>query len=657
MDTALSGMRVLELADETGEYAGKLLADLGAEVIKIEPPGGEASRSMPPFREHGSQDSYWFLYANTSKESREVDLATDEGRATVLRLVDTADVVVTSYRPGKLDRLGLGWDTLHRRNAALVLAEISGFGMDGPRRNWLSSDLVATALAGAAFTTGWPDQPPVALAGYQACMMAGVSAAGGALIALHHAVATGDGQRIDISLQEAMASVSHISGVGKFLDDGLISCRAGASLTASVPSGFWEASDGRIYLAVNRPAHWKALAAWAADVTGNDAILSPTFEGPSSNRQEFREVIDSWLADLFSRHSVGELYAEAQKRHIAITPLNDAAAVIADPHLASRSFFHAPPNDDLLYPGSPYRYSRTPWRIAHRAPRVGESSPLSMLAEASPATKSRPDRVQLPKSTWSRSVERQGEPLSGLRVLELTAGMAGPWVGRMMAYHGADVVKIESRLAADVTRLYVSPSAPEDGISEVLSPWFTDWNAGKRFVGLNLKNREGVAIAKRLALEADVVIENFVPGAIDRLGLGYEVLAASKPDLIYLTTSGFGGEGLSSGFVTWGPNVEAVSGLAALSGFPGCKGAITQYAYSDPVGALHGLVAVMAALAYRERTGQGQHIDIAQMETCVAVIGDVMLQALDGRQPGATGNWRDLPLPGRGSLVCDHGSR
>lgn len=615
----LAGLRVVELCDERGEYGGKVLADLGATVWKIEPPGGEPSRRIAA-REVA--DGPWFRFANTSKRSVVADLQAAPAQAALRERVLAADLLLESRGPGWLEAHGLAPDELQAAQPALVIARISGFGQEGPRRDWQGSDLVATAMSGAAHTTGWPDEPPVSLAGYPASVLSGLAAASGALVALWHARQIGRGQVVDVSMQEVMASVSSIVGAGRFEEDGVVARREGARLTASIPSGAWDAADGRIYLTLNRPAHWKALASWVAEETDNEAILEPVFEGPSSNRAEFREVIDAWLGDLFGRHPVAALCAEAQRRHIAITPLNDGAAVLEDAHLAARGFFvDLGEAGSARHPGVPFRFSRTPALLAAPAPAAGADSAALAVAEA-------PPRPLRPASPHLNPV-RPDEPLSGLRVLELTAGMAGPWIGRMMAYHGADVVKLESRAAADVTRLYVSPRDPEAGVSEVLSPWFTDWNAGKRFVGVDLKRPEGVALARRLAAEADIVIENFVPGAMERLGLGYADLAAANPRLVHLTTSGFGNEGPAAEYVTWGPNMEAVSGLAALSGVPGRGCTITQYAVSDPVGALHGLAAVMAALEHREQTGEGQQVDIAQLETCVAMIGDVMLAAGD----------------------------
>lgn len=242
--------------------------------------------------------------------------------------------------------------------------------------------------------------------------------------------------------------------------------------------------------------------------------------------------------------------------------------------------------------------------------------------------------------------------LAGVRVVEFTAGMAGPWIGRIMAYCGADVIKVESRARPDVTRQYIPPWAPDMGVQSQLSPWLTDWNAGKRCVALDLTRPRAVALAVRLAASADVVVENYRAGVMNKLGLGYEVLRAARADLVVLSSSGFGASGPASRYVTWGPNLEAMSGMSALTGFPGRGCTMTQFAYPDAVGALHGLFAVLCALDHRARTGQGQYIDLAQLEDCVAVIGDLMLEMLaNGDEPQPLGNRSRRAAP-QGCYPC-----
>ncbi|MCP3987269.1 MAG: CoA transferase [bacterium] len=374
---ALTGRRVLELADEKGAYCGKLLADLGADVIKLERPGGDRSRRTPPRIRTGSgpEESLSFLYMNTSKRGVTLDLQREEGRALFEKLASGADLVVETLAPGTLEGLGLGYQSLRQSNARLVVTSITGFGQTGPHRDFLSSDLVASAQGGAMHVTGEEEDPPVRLAGGQAHIAASSVAAVSSLAALLASSRRGEGQHVDISVQEVVASVSHICGVGKWLDDGIVPKRQGTGLFASVPSGAYPCRDGSVYLMVNRPAHWKALAEWVHEVTGTQEILDAMFEGPSSNRLPYREFLDLFILDLMSRLSVEEAYREGQRRHIAVTPVQTAATVAADPHLAARGFFQEvdhPTSGRLTYPGAPYRHSETPWRIYRPAPAVGQ---------------------------------------------------------------------------------------------------------------------------------------------------------------------------------------------------------------------------------------------------------------------------------------------
>ncbi len=234
----------------------------------------------------------------------------------------------------------------------------------------------------------------------------------------------------------------------------------------------------------------------------------------------------------------------------------------------------------------------------------------------------------------------KGSPaLAGLRVVEFTAAMAGPWIGRFLAYCGAEVIRVESKSRPDVVRLYTPPRNPEMGIQPRLSPWFTDWNAGKHFVALDLRQPLAVDLSKRLVARCDLVIENSTAGVMDKLGLGYSELKRVHPELIMLSSSGYGDSGPCKSYVTWGPNIEALSGLSHLSGFPSRARTITQYAHPDAISALHGLVAMLGALDHRRRGGGGQHISLSQYEATVAGIGHVMMEALaHGREPARLGN-------------------
>ncbi len=642
---ALSGRRVIEIASDRGAYCGKLFADLGADVIKLEPPGGDPARWLPPFRGGvaDARSGLFFGYTSTGKRSIELDLDSDAGRERLRRLAAGADALIETLEPGELERRGLGWDALHALNPRLVLTSITGFGQTGPHRDYRSSDLIAAATGGAMYVIGDDADPPVRLAGRQAHMLASVCAAASTLIALRHVAGGGEGQHVDISTQETTLAASLICGVGKWREDGIIPKRIGTGLVASVPSGAFACKDGKVYLMVNRPAHWKALARWVNEVTGNQEVLDPMFDGPSSARLPYRELLDLFIGEMMSGMSVEQVYREGQRRHIALTPLNRAADIAVDRHLAAREYFVPLPGDPdgLQVPGPPYRLSGTPWRLAGPPPEPG--------GEDAAAIDWRDARVELRAPAPPQPA---GDPLRGLRVVELGAGMAVPWLGRAMAWCGADVIKIESRSYPDVTRLYVPPRSPELGVQPQLSPWFTDWNAGKRFVALDLRRPEAVELAHRLVERSDVVVENYNTGVLDKLGLGYEALRRVNPGLVMLSSSGFGHEGPDAGNVTWGPNIEALTGLARFSGFPGGECTMTHFAYPDPLCALHGLFAVLAALEHRDRGGGGQHVRLAQYETCVSAWGHLLLEYLaNGQEPPRLGN-RSLHLAPHGAYPC-----
>ncbi|MCC6642304.1 MAG: CoA transferase [Deltaproteobacteria bacterium] len=374
---ALEGRRVLDLAGASGAYCGKLLADMGADVVKIEPPGGAPERRTPPcWRDaDGTETSFAFLAANTSKRSVTLDLERSAGRDVFLLLAASADLVIETFPPGTLEERGLGYEALRAVNPRIVLTSITGFGQTGPHRAYRSCDLVAGAVGGALYVTGEADDPPVSLAAAQSYVTASSFAAVSSLVALLHASHTGCGQHIDVSLQEAVASMTHICGAGKFLDDGIVPRRRGTGLFASVPSGAYPCKDGLVYLMVNRPHHWKALAEWIHEVTDNEEVLDAMFEGPSSRRQEYRELIDVFVSDLTQELTVAEAYHEGQRRRIAFTPVNTAARLVADPQLAARDYFvplaHAG-GATLAYPGAPYRHDKTPWALRGPAPRAGE---------------------------------------------------------------------------------------------------------------------------------------------------------------------------------------------------------------------------------------------------------------------------------------------
>ncbi len=668
---ALEDLRVLDLTSASGAYCGKLLKDLGAEVIKIEPPGGDLARRERPIIETDvGPRSLPFAYENAGKRSVCLDLERTRDRDRFHTLVAETDLLLESLPFGERDRLGLDYATLSTGHPALVVTSISGYGRTGPLRTGRSNDLIASALGGAMTSIGDPADPPVRLAGHQADVITATLAAASSLVALRARDRTGRGQHVDVSSLEAIAAITHIAGVGKWLEDDIIPKRVGTGLVASVPSGAYACKDGLVYLMVNRPAHWLALAEWIHEVTGNEEVLLEEFHGPSSNRLPYRELLDVFIGDLTAQLTVDEAYHEGQRRHIAFTPVHTASRIAADPQLAHRDFFETielSPGRPVQVPGAPYRLSYSGWRIGGGVPEPGEHDDEILgrvrpkgHAVACTRQRSANDVRAADGSVPTAPASEPGGALSGLRVVEFGTGLAAPWIGRILAWAGADVIKVESHAYPDVPRLFVSPREPERGTQPECSPWFTDWSAGKRFVSLDLRAEDGAELARRLVDLSDAVIANYSTGVLEKLGLGYSRLAtrekerraAGRPPLVMLESSGFGESGPLSRYVTWGPNIEALSGLCHFSGFPQNPCTISHFAYPDPLSALHGLVALMAALHERDRSGTGQVIHLSQFETTVAAIGRVMTEFFaTGQEPDRRGN-REPGLAPYGAFPC-----
>ena len=242
--------------------------------------------------------------------------------------------------------------------------------------------------------------------------------------------------------------------------------------------------------------------------------------------------------------------------------------------------------------------------------------------------------------------------LAGLRVLEFSVAGAASWLGRHLAYYGAEVVKVESAARPDVVRMYVSPREPERGVQPDLSPWLAEWHTGKRHLGVNLKHPEAATLIHRLVPHFDVVSENFSPGVTERLGIHYEALRQHRPDLIMASLSGFGQNGPHRHYISWGPNLEAISGWSQLGGFAGDPPLHSPLAIPDWLGGMHGLLAVMAALEHRAKTGEGQYIDLSQFESAVSVLGDLLLPVTaNGSPPERLGYRHPLCAP-QGCYAC-----
>jgi crotonobetainyl-CoA:carnitine CoA-transferase CaiB-like acyl-CoA transferase len=370
---ALSDLRVLDLTDLKGALCAKLLGDMGADVIKIEPPGGDPMRTIGPFLDgtpHRDRSLLFWFY-NTSKRSITLDLHKPAGQEIFKQLVVKADVIVESFAPGMLASLGLGYEELKCLHPKLVLTSISPFGQTGPYRDYHSSDTVAEALGGMVYVNGAPDEPPLRALGLQAYHSAAFYAAIGTMSALWARDAIGEGQWVDVSIQEAVAAaVEHVS---PFYHQGLgIETRRG-SLHWSRYFRVARCRDG--YIMHCTLGDWTSLIEWVkADEKAQD-LSEPQWEDLQYRREHAEhlfDVLDDWAKD----YSVAELMEGAQLRRIPYAMVRPPETLVDDPQLNGRGFFSTVEHPELgqtfRYPGGPFFFTATPWRISRRPPLLGE---------------------------------------------------------------------------------------------------------------------------------------------------------------------------------------------------------------------------------------------------------------------------------------------
>lgn len=622
----MDGCRVLDLTGPIGQFCGRLLADLGADVVKVEPPDGDPARALAPFAGDlpHPERSLFFLNFNTNKRSVVLDLTAAAGRSAFLALVRAADVVLESFPPGTLDRLGLGYADLSAVNPGIVLTSITPFGQTGPYRDFKANDLIGVAMGGMLYINGEPHRPPVTSPLDQAYQMTALHAAFGTLMALRARQRDGRGQHLDISMQEVEAHL--FFNIVNYAATSEIAVRLGER-AGIVPNSIYPTQDGHISLSVFYPHHWRLLAEWMAD---------PIFADPGWQEREIRranaDLIDARIAELTQRYTTQEFVAEAQRRHLAAGPVHTIADFAASAHAAARGAFVAQAHPVI----GRYRLPRPALRMSESAPHIRRPAPLlgqhtdEVVAEWC-------DLSPEGKFPWaSRGAQSSAPPLTGVRVVDFTRVWAGPFGTRLLADYGADVIRVESAKFPDTRGgAHLPPTVRLERDAH-----FAEMHRNKRSVTLDLHLPEGRDLALQLIATADIVAENYGLGVMERFGLGYDDLRAVRPDIIMLSMPGLGRDGPDSGMIAYGQQLMAYLGFSPLWRLPESPlTACTKLAYPDFIAAGLTALAAVAALEHRARTGQGQLVELAQIEGTAAMMGVAFLDYfVNGRVWQAQGN-------------------
>ena len=652
----LAGVRVIEFTDELGEYCGLLLAGLGAEVIKVEPVEGSPTRRIGPFYgdEPDPEKSIFFWSYNRGKRSVVLDAAEETAREQLLKLAQSADVLLDSSCGGLNAAIGLDRDQLLARFPSLITARITPFGDYGPWKDFKASDLIHLALGGVMMNCGYDpdpsgqyDLPPIAPQVWHAYHIAGEQTAVGVLAALLHRERTGEGQDVSCAVHEAVSKNTELDLMSWVMRRAPIyrqTCRHAVENPTRVPN-ISHTKDGRWMMSWGVSARDEAKLVpflqrydAAADLEGppDGAYLTaravPGSSAGSERTAHNLEVIQRFVRSYRYDHLP---WREAQDAGLLWAPLRKPHENATDPHWLQRRSFtdieHPELGRSFRYPTSKWLSTATSWQAGQRAPLLGEHT-AEVLAEAAPAS------TRTGKPTTSNTPPKlspRGKPfaLQNIRIVDFSWFLASAGGTRFVAALGAESIKIEWKENPDTRLAAMAPvggraareaaTAPLPGVKDSdMGGQFNNKNAGKRGLSLNIRHPQGLKIVRDLVGISDIVAEGFSPGVLDRLGLGYDVQKSIKPDIIYVQQSGMGGYGTYGRFRTVGPVAASFAGTSDMSGLPEPAMPVGWgYSYLDWMGAYGFASAILGALYHRERTGEGQWIDASQCEAGIFLGG------------------------------------
>src|SRR5215831_12392542 len=622
-EALLAGTRVVDLAGEPAAMAGRILADLGADVILVEPPGGHPLRALP----------HRFLAWGAGKGSVVVDGPDDPKLDDVLA---TADAVVDT--PGFPGAFALD----PARAPRAVWARVTPFGLDGPRSSWRASDLGVMAASGNMYATGDPGRPPVRCTEPSGYAHVGAETAFAVLTGL----ASGSPERVDISMQEVVF-VANMVGLASLPKTGHRGARRGANIGRT--REIWPCKDGWVSFGLRGgKARVPSLTTLTRLVTAEGDIDAHALIGrdwaefsQNTATDDDLKAIEQPVAEYFARHTMRELYEIACETNLMLAPCNSPREIYASAQLAAREFF-VPVGDVARFPRSFVVVSSrdgeaAPARPTGPAPRVGSGDRAmpKRSSEKAAAPRTRPRR-----SAWE-----------GTNILEFGSGAAGPIATRFFVEHGATVLRVESRSRPDFLRVYAL--APDNPHGLEGAPMFDGLNVAKRSVTLNLKHPEGVDIAKRIVGDwADAVVENFAPRAMRSFGLDYATLAAIKPELVMVSSCLQGQTGPHRDYPGFGGQGAALSGFNWLTGWPDREPVGPYGTITDSLAPRFVASALASGLLYRRRTGRGVYFDLAQVEAGSYSLSPWLLDyELDGIIGSRMGNRSTRAVP-HGAFAC-----
>jgi crotonobetainyl-CoA:carnitine CoA-transferase CaiB-like acyl-CoA transferase len=647
----LDGLTILDLSEGiAGPYATKLLGDFGADVIKVERPGGDPARRLGPFPggEPHPEKSGTFFYFNTNKRSIVLDLEAETDRDTLLTLVDRADAVVESFRPGYLQSLGIGWDAIHARRPELPLISLTNFGQESPYRDYLGNELTLFALGGEMYTMGVQEREPVTMFGTASLAESGSAAATATFAAILASKQQGIGNHVDYSLVDSHflgADRRHV-GVIAYEFSGRRTVRASRANKPAL-AGVYPCADGWVEFTgasgrFDRLTKMLGSPEWALDPKWQvrTSLLDP------DNIAEVEGNFYAWLSERTKR----EVWEAAREARVLCGPLFDVAELSSDSHFRDRGFWadvKHPIMGEVTIPGRPFIMPRSPWAIRRPAPLLNEHE-AEIRAEL---------KVSVAREPVSRT-SRPRLPLDGIRVLDLCVVWAGPFATLLLGDLGAEVLKAENPhvmqpmtrgTLAHPSKEYVNMLPPAAGgypnndpgpHAFNYNPTFVQLYRNKKSFTVDLRTEEGKEIFGRVVALSDAVVENNATETMEGLGITYEWLRKHNPKIVMVRIPAYGSTGPYNQARALGVHLESVMGHTLLRGYADTDPSENSAIFSgDYLAGAQAALAVMMGIWHRDRTGEGQLIEIGQAENASPMLAQAFMEySINGTVPVKRGN-------------------
>ena len=669
-DGFLQGIRVLELADEQGEYCGRLLAGLGADVIKIEPPGGSETRRYGPFYQdepHPDRSLYFWHY-NFGKRGIVLDLGMEDGQRSFRELVKRSDVVLETTPRDDLARLGMEYETLKQINPSAIVSRVSPFGDTGPWADHKGSDLVQLALGGLMMNSGYDpepsgfyDTPPIAPQMWQAYHIAGEHTAQAILGALYHRGLTGQGQLLSTAVHDGVSKNTENDHPSWVYNHTPYYRQTGRHAGPSIgPFRMGETKDGRWEMPgsgieVGGGGTFRRLVAFLDRYGLADDLKDPKYEDPAFRGQPWaaRHIAGVQQRFIRSFRYPGK-WREFQEAGLLWAPVVKPEENLSDPHWQARETFFKVEHPELGktfdYVGAKWYAPESPWRRGPRAPLLGEHT-NEVLKELIPEEPIRAAERRRPPGPSKSSPHGKPLALDGVRVIDFTWWLASGGAGRFLSALGAQVIKVEWKGRWDLRFGTPTPTRAErdQATAPIQGPrsespnrhgQFNDIHSGKLGISLNMQHPKAKDILARLLKDANAVAEGFTSGVMESWGFGYQRMKELNPSIIYAQQSGLGAHGLYGHYRTTGQVAAGFSGIAEMSGLPEpYPPASIGYSYLDWFGAYNLATGLLAALYRQQMTGKGVHIDSSQTESGIYLNGTTILDySANGRRWRRYGN-------------------